>query len=277
MLWSRVAVAALFAMSASTARACPDQTSCPADASVPAAAVTAFQDGNYILAATIAEAANTTAALAFAARAQIADALTRSEPCLDCLVKAEATAEAATIAGSADEEALVQAYVQLAIAIGFHGRLLGALEAQSEGLAEKGRAAIDKALELDPGNPWARASLGGWHLEIVDRAGSLLAAALYDASEEEGLKNFRAALTADPGNLLLHHHYALSILALDVERFRDEALSSLDAGNKDTRTDAMTAFTRKRNDALIAVIGHGDEHKIEGVVRFYQGYRRETR
>jgi tetratricopeptide (TPR) repeat protein len=275
-MWSRVA-AALFALSASAAQACPDPTNCPADASVPVAAVTAFQDGNYVLAATLAETANTAAALAFAARAQIADAVTRTEPCLDCLIKAEATAEAAIRAGAANERALVQAYVQLAIAIGFHGRLLGALEAQSEALAEKGRAAIDKALELDPANPWTLASLGGWHLEIVDRAGSLLAAALYDASEEEGLKNFRAALTADPENLLLHHHYALSILALDVERFRDEALAALDAGRKDTRADAMTAFTRKRNDTLIAVIRQGDDSKIEGVVRFFQGYRRKTR
>lgn len=274
-MWSRVAAAALFALSAGTAQACPDPTNCPADDSVPAAAVTAFQDGNYALAATVAETANTAAALAFAARAQIADAVTRTEQCLDCLIKAEATAEAAIKASSANEKALVQAYVQLAIAIGFHGRLLGALEAQSEGLAERGRAAIDKALELDPTNPWARASLGGWHLEIVDRAGSLLASTLYGASEEEGLKNFRAALAADPGNLLLHHHYALSILALDVERFRDEALATLSAGSRDVRTDAMTTFTRKRNDALVAVIGQGDERKIKGIVRFYQGYRRK--
>ena len=267
----------LFALSAFAAPTCFASAAVASDTQAKPTAEVAFHNGDFILAATIAEAKGTTSSLTFAARARIADAITRTESCLDCLLKAQATAEAAIKQGigANDNDALVQAYVQLAIAIGFHGRLLGRFEARSEGLAEKGRAAIDKALELDPKNPWARAALGGWHLEIVSRAGSLLAATLYGADEDQGLKNFREALASDPNNLLLQYQYALSILALDFDRFQDEARMALGTGYKDPNTDAITKFTRGRTDLLLAMMEHGEERAIKALVRFYQGYRRD--
>jgi hypothetical protein len=239
-----------------------------ASAEVPQTAKAAYADGKFIVAASVAETEGSADALAFAARARIADAIMREDLCLDCLVKAEATAQAAI----SRDPSQAEGYVQLAIAIGFRGRLVSTMDAQAEGLAEKGRAAIDRARELDPTNAWARASLGGWHLEIVHRAGSILASVLYGANEEEGLANFRTALDEDPGSLLLHYHYALSILALDEARFRDEALATLEAGMKDARADTMMAFTRKRAFALIEKLKSGRADDIERLVHHYQGY-----
>jgi tetratricopeptide (TPR) repeat protein len=252
---------------------------------LPSTAARAYHDGNYVLAANLAEAAGSAEALAFAARARNADAVTREKGlCLTCLEKAEATARAAILAGTAQrgsfgtsdyllhKPALAQAYVQLAIAIGLRGRLLDASEAQAEGLAEKGRAAIDRALELDPQNDWARASLGGWHLEIVRRAGPVLASVMYGASEREGLESLRAALASDPSNLLLAHHFALTLLALDVARYRSEASKALLSGLADTTDDALTAFTRKRADQLLELLKAGEPEDIEALVRKYQGY-----
>jgi tetratricopeptide (TPR) repeat protein len=240
-----------------------------ARAEVPARAHEAFADGRFILAATLCEAEASAEALAFAARARIADAITRDDDvCLDCLVHAEQTAKAAI----ARDPNLAEAYVQLAIAIGFRGRLVSAFLAQADGLAESGRAAIDKALELDPANIWARASLGGWHLEIVSRAGPFLARTLYDANEEDGLKFFHEALAADLGSLVVHYHFALSILALDAERFRAEAEKSLADGAKDPRADALTLFTRTRAENLRALLKSGSDGEISALVRKYQGY-----
>jgi hypothetical protein len=240
----------------------------PASAEIPQTARTAYADGKFIVAATLAESEGSADALAFAARARVADAIMREDVCLDCLTRAQTTAEMAI----AQDPNQAEGYVQLAIAIGFRGRLLGTLDAQSEGLAEKGRAAIDRALELDPPNAWARASLGGWHLEIVHRAGSILASILYGANEEEGLENFRAGMAGDPGSLLLHYHYALSILALDAERFRSEALGTLQTGCKDKRTDALLAFTRKRAERLIETLKTRNLDEIAALVHHYQGY-----
>jgi hypothetical protein len=254
---------------------------------LPTTATSAYRDGNYVLAANIAEANGTTESLAFAARARNADAVTRDGGlCLECLARAEKAAQAATVAATSPglgvpdwltlKPALAQAYVQLAIAIGLRGRLLSATEAQAEGLAEKGRAAIDRALELDPQNIWARGSLGGWHLEIVRRGGPVLASVLYGASEQEGLKNLRAAFAKDAGNLLLGYHFALSILALDPERFRAEALAALKSSETDATDDALTAFTRKRADKLINLLNTGTAAEIEALVRKFQGYPPEN-
>lgn len=242
-----------------------------AQAEIPARAQEAFADGRFVLAATLCEAEASAEALAFAARARIADAITREgDVCLDCLLHAERSARAAI----ERDPKLAEGYTQLAIALGFRGRLLGTLAAQSEGLPEMSRAAIDKALELNPENVWARASLGGWHLEIVHRAGSFFASALYGANEDDGLKNFQAALTAEPGSLFIHFQFALSILALDTGRFRAKAAQVLDDAAKDPRTDALTRFTRARAEKLRALLTSGTDRQIAGAVHFLQGYPR---
>jgi len=187
---------------------------------------------------------------------------------VDCLEHAEQTARAA-IKRDAN---LADAYVQLAVAIGFRGRLVSTMEAQSENMAQNGRNAIDKALELDPSNLWARASSGGWHLEIVHRAGPILAAVLYNAHEDEGLKLFRDALEADPTNLITHYQFALSVLALDVNRFRAEAAKALDDGAGDTRSDALTRLMRERAEKLSSLLKTGSVDDIAKLVRHYQGY-----
>ena len=244
-----------------------------AQAGIPQRAQQAYDDGRFIIAATLGEAEGSAEALAFAARARIADAVTRDDDvCMDCLTHAEQTAQAAI----KQDSSLPDGYVQFAIAIGFRGRLVSASEARSESLAERGRAAIDKALELDPSNIWARASLGGWHLEIVHRAGSILAAVLYGAHEDDGLKSFRDALAADTTSLLVHYHFALSILALDVERFRAEAAKALDDGKKDQHRDALTRLMRVRADKLQELLKSGKDEEIAALVHRYQGYPPDT-
>src|SRR5262245_42926569 len=125
-----------------------------ANAQIPERAQAAFNAGRFLTAAMLAENAGSADALAFAARARIADAVTReAHGCMSCIVRAEASAEAAI----KTDPNLAEAHVQLAIATGLRGRLLDTMEAQSEGLIEKSRAAIDRALELEPKNVWALA------------------------------------------------------------------------------------------------------------------------
>ncbi len=241
-------------------------------AQVPDKAYEAYVAGHFTVAAMLAEADGSADALAFAARSRIADAIARDKPgCLDCLTRAEAAARAAI----ARDAALTEGWIQLAIAIGFRGRLVGSVEAQSEGLAEQGRAAIDRALELEPDNVWARASLGSWHLEIVRRAGSLLASILYGASEDEGLTNFRKAIAADPTNVLLQFNYALALLALDRDRFESEADAALIEGIKDAREDALTRIMRMRAETLMQALKTMSEDDVEAMVRRFQGFPNE--
>jgi hypothetical protein len=150
------------------------------------------------------------------------------------------------------------------------------LDAKEERLPEKGRAAIDKALELAPHSPWALAARGAWNLEIVHRAGPVLADVTYGAGRSDGLKYFREALARDQSNLLLHFHFALTILALDSDRFRAEAAAALTAGERDARADALSQFTRRRARELADLLKTGSEEEIEALVRKYQGYPLES-
>jgi len=240
-----------------------------ARAQIPAEALRVFNDGQFVKAAKIAEATGDADALAFAARARIAFAVTRNHAfCLPCLEQAEATARQAI----KRDPALAEGYVQYAIAIGFRGRLMSVVDAQAEGLPEKGRDAIKTALKLDPSDNWARASLGAWHLEVVHRAGRVLGSLMYGASEEEGAKNFRQALTVERHNLILHLHFALSTLAIDVERYRAEASRALDQGLKDSRTDALTRQMRGLVEELQAGLRTLDDVAIAKLVHKLQGY-----
>lgn len=238
-------------------------------AAVPSKAQSAYFAGAFTEAANIAEAEDTAEGMAFAARARIADAIMRDGPyCEPCLATAAAIAQSAIDR----DPALAEGYVQLAIALGFRGRLIPLLEAKAERLPERGREAIDRALKLSPHNPWALAARGAWNLEIVHRAGPVLANVTYGAERTEGLRFSRAALAIDQSNLLLHFHYALTILALDVDDYRAESMAALDAGYKDPRTDALTRFTRKRADMLKALLTNGSSDEIEALVRKFQGY-----
>jgi tetratricopeptide (TPR) repeat protein len=242
-------------------------------AAVPPKAEGAYATGDFVSAATLAEAEGSAEALAFAARAHIADAIMRDGAyCSLCLTTAETIAERAI----KRDPSLAEGYIQLAIALGFRGRLIPLMDARNERLPERGRKAIDRALELAPQNPWALAARGAWHLEIVHRAGPVLAGITYNAGHPEGLEWFRRALAADPSNLLLHFHYALTILALDAEEYRGEAAAALEAGYKDPRADALTRFTRKRTDELNKLLGTGKAREIEALVRKFQGYPPES-
>lgn len=240
-----------------------------ADAGIPPPALTAYHAGHYLKAAALAEAERSPPSLAFAARALIADAITRPQGfCAPCLVEAEAlTGRAASM-----DPNLIEAWLQRAVAMGFLGRVIGLSEARAANLAEKARDALEHALALDPANVWARASLGAWHLEIVHHAGPILAELSYGASRAQGLKLYREALADAPYNAILHFHFALSLMALDPDEFAPEAKTELQKSAAIDTTDAMTLFTRNQARQLLRTMEEGNQAATEALVRRFQGY-----
>lgn len=240
-----------------------------ADRGMPDTAVVAFKAGRYAEAARVAEQDGSAPALAFAARALIADAITRPDGlCIDCLRQAEALARRA----SSIDARNVEAHVQEAVALGFLGRSMGVFAARREGLAERVRGQLDKALAIDPANPWAKASLGAWHLEIVTHAGALLATLLYGADESDGLDLYRNALRQLPDEALLHYQFALALLALDQDEHLPEAREVLETIVTPIREDALTSFARDRARQLLSVMASGRSGDIRRIVLKFQGY-----
>ena len=258
----------LFSILASLAAARADETGLPAEA------VAAYRAGNYDEAVRRAEDSATAPALAFAARASIADAITRPEGfCIDCLKAAKALAHRAMGLDPAN----VEAHLQEAIALGFLGRIMGVQAARREGLAEKVRAMLDRALALDPGNPWAEASLGAWHLEIVTQAGPLLASLLYGAGEQDGLTLYRGALRKAPDEPMLRYQFALALLARDTARHGTEARQALQHLQAAPASDALARFAAARAVLLLQAMDADDRTALLALVRMFQGYGSASR
>lgn len=240
-----------------------------ANAATPAAAITAYHAGNYLQSAAQSESEGSAAALAFAAQALIADAITRKERfCVACLERAQAKAEQAI---ELDPQ-LIDGYIQRAVAIGFRGRAIGISEARSEGLAEKARESLDKAIALDRANIWARASLGAWHLEIVHHAGPILAEFSYGASRSQGLKLYREALAEAPNIAILHFHYALSLLALDQAEYQAEAQRALTQALSVRTNDALTLHCQAQAKLVLEAALSGSLAEQTLLVQRFQGY-----
>ncbi len=138
-----------------------------------------------------------------------------------------------------------EAQLQLAIAIWFDGRRVGALESYVRGLPNQGRKHIVQAMNAAPDGSieqaWAHALLGAWHLEVLRRGGSR-GAAIYGADLHEGAEHFNRAIALAPGEVAIAVQCAISYLALDAETYSEHARIALEYA---VAADAETMFEQQ--------------------------------
>jgi tetratricopeptide (TPR) repeat protein len=241
-----------------------------ANASVPQSAQNAYHAGAYERTVTLCDAEGSAASLAFAAQALIADAITRPGGfCEPCLRRAIAKADQAI----QRDPQRVDGYLQKSIAIGFRGRAIGVSQARAEGLADEAQALLERAVAMAPANAWAQASLGAWHLEIVQHAGPVLADLMYGASRDKGLQHYRTALTLDPRSALLQMNFALALLAMEREDMVTEATRALEIAVADESQDHLVSYTRHQARQLLRALNDQDLKTVSRLVRQFQGWQ----
>ena len=84
-------------------------------------------------------------------------------------------------------------YLELAHALGRYGQKIGIMSAITEGIADRVKRYIDKALEIDNSHTLANLSKGLWHAEIINQAGKTLAKVLYGANLKKARNHFSKA------------------------------------------------------------------------------------
>lgn len=178
-------------------------------------------------------------------------------------VRAALAASQAAVAADPD---LVEARLQHALALGYRGLQIGPVMAHLNGLAEAARAEIDAALALDAQDPWALAVSGGWHLEIVDRAGPGLAEDLYGATLADGLAAFDRALALDPANPTLHVEFAAALLRHDRRGKAGAARGLLRMARRLTPRNAVEAQAAALACALLAALDSHQDNRIEALL-----------
>ncbi len=224
-----------------------------------------YRDGQFIEAAKLAEQAGDADGFAFAARALIADVMS-SEPghaSSNVLKQAEKDARAAL---DLDGNHL-EGHLQLAVTLGLKGRRVGRLRAHFQGLARDGKIHLDQALEQAPDNAWVLSVLGGWHLEIVRRAGPKTADWLYKANKDTGMDYFERALSTAPHTLPIRHHYALLLLSFDEPALHERAKAVLTEAVEATAGDYFDRISQQRCGELLSALESNRSRTIARVVK----------
>ena len=183
----------------------------------------ALAEGRFQEASRIAEALDTSEGQAFAARALAIHAYyileeeddTREPLLLRAIELARKAIEIDP--GNAD------AHVMLAATLGRHAQVISSFEASNKGYAEKIQEAADTALGIDPDLFPAHLTLGRLHSELIGVMGSFLARTLYGAREDEALKHLERAFELAPDAKEVALEYALGLLMLDDDEYRDRA------------------------------------------------------
>jgi hypothetical protein len=148
----------------------------------------------------------------------------------------------------------VDAHLQLAIALGQLAELEDPISAHVNGYATEGKALLDQALALDPGNEWARALSGMWHLRVVHRAGEALADSLYGASRTTGVALCSDAIDRTDAALALKYGCALTLIELDPDAFSGTAEQVLLTLKEAPARDAADRLVQAEAAHLLAEI-----------------------
>ena len=189
------------------------------------AAEAAFVRGEYDTALTELSDSKTADALAFRARALLAEAMSGpADPPEDVLHRALDDANVALIMDPAHAEGRLQRAIALSLIL----RPMSTREARKTGWAEEARDLARGVLEDEPGNVYAHGFLSVWNLEVVNRGGRI-GAMIMGAGVSDGRDHYEAAIAAAPDEASVHWQWARALAALNARKYRDEVLSALDA------------------------------------------------
>jgi len=139
----------------------------------------------------------------------------------------------------------------LALIYAEYGRTLSTNRARAEDIPETVRDLVVKALEKEPAQPAALGTLGGWHAEIIDRVGGLLARMLFGAKKSEAHEYFNRALTIAPDLVQLRREYGEAILRLYGSDREDDALEQLRTATEITPLNAEDYLEQRRAEEVI--------------------------
>ena len=238
--------------------------SAPATWSDEAPRLTAYHDGDFEGAYSIAEAEEPSAdTLAFMARAILADCIViGTDPPDEQLKRAESLAARALQL----DDAHIEAKLQLAISLSLQARNMSVNEARKSGYGELSRLLANEVLDADPDNAWAHGFLSVWNVE-VRRVGGMIGASIMGASLDKAETHFKAAAASDPANLTVKWQYARALTALNTNRYEEDILSVLQDIAGREPGDAIERSLQIRAIALVEMIEDGRLSDAENAAR----------
>ena len=131
------------------------------------------------------------------------------------------------------------AHYMLAVSRGRYSQFISMIEALSKGLGPKVRDAAQRCLELQPNHAEGHVTLAGWHAEIVDKVGGMLAGLSFGAKKDLAEEHYEQALALAPGSPVPYIEKASGLLLMYGDSSKDEALQLLQKAVALDPADAM--------------------------------------
>jgi Tfp pilus assembly protein PilF len=113
------------------------------------------------------------------------------------------------------------------------------VKALAEGYGGKIKAAIEKAIKLQPKHAHAHLAMGAYHAEVVDKIGGIAAKLTYGASKDNSEKHFKEALKLAPNLPIAQIEYANALMLLQGDKGEAKATELYVAASEFTARDAM--------------------------------------
>ncbi|MCC5811615.1 MAG: hypothetical protein JJU06_14690 [Ectothiorhodospiraceae bacterium] len=158
-----------------------------------------------------------------------------------------------------DGETPAWEHMGLALMLGQYSKTLSTGRAVREGIPGTVRDHLDKALDKHPDLPAALGTYGGYHTELIDRVGGMLARMTYGASRDAARDYFERALEADPKLVMARTEFGEALLRLDDDANWDNAMRELEKAVGTKPLDADDELERRRAVRLIEEWTHKRE------------------
>ena len=131
------------------------------------------------------------------------------------------------------------AFYMLAVSQGRYSQFISMIEALSKGMAPKIRGAAERCLELQPRHAEGHVTLAGWHAEIVDKVGGMLAGLSFGAKKDVAEELYDQAMALAPNSPVPYIEKAAGLLLMFGESSRDDAMQLLQRAVTLEPADAM--------------------------------------
>ena len=218
-------------------------------------AETAYAEGRFLEAADIGEALATSDGYALAAKsiAIYGHYMVEEEERQAFFERATGLGEKAVEADPDNPEA----HYQSAHAVGRYSQTIGALTALRRGYGGRIRDLLETTLALDSLYAEAHLALGGWHADIVDRAGKMMARITYGANRGDATMHFERAMELMPDSRLVMLEYALRLPLLKGREGRQLQREMMQTASELPLGDAYDRLIQERVLAELASLESG--------------------
>ena len=217
----------------------------------------AYAEGRFLEAAELAESLGTSEGFALASKSVTVQAYyVSADDEKDALFERALALAQEAIRSDPDDP---QAHIQLSHVMGRHGLTIGVMDSASKGYADKIRDAVEAALRLSPEMPEAHLSMGMWHSVVVSSLGSFMADMMFGADEDDGIEFYERALKGAPEEKIVPLEYAIGLLDLDEDDYREQARKLLQRAIELPVKDAYDDLVHQKAVETLAALDSGGD------------------